>query len=169
MSEQARLRAAYLRFLNGGPWAPLAAVPSCAAPHIRCDRADHAVDVNAIDGGAWRLFVWLRAQGAQPAFTVPGEPWHIEIPKEQLLRLAGKFSHPLWFCTPTERRVMRELSRLRRHPTEKNRAERKRLVRWLVKRRKAIYADGRRHGFGQHFRRQRYNLIARRTYHEGRV
>lgn len=114
IAEQKRLRAAYLRRLAGGPWAPLAAVPSCSAPHIRCNRIDHAIDVDALDGGAGRLAAWLRRQGVNPRFTVPGEPWHIELTAAELRRLSARFSaDPYRFLTPTEKRWAKEYDRLK--------------------------------------------------------
>src|SRR5215217_1354500 len=72
MAEQ---QARYDVFLRNG--SPTAARPSATAPHIRTGREDHAIDVNALDGGAGRLAAWLRAHGAAASFPVPGEPWHI--------------------------------------------------------------------------------------------
>ena len=76
---------------HGGP---LAAFPSATAPHIRTGRPDHALDVNARDGGAGRLAAWLRRRGARATFPVPGEAWHIEVPREDLVRLAGTLADP---------------------------------------------------------------------------
>lgn len=78
--------------LNGRPrpGRPLTARPSPVAPHIRVGRPDHAIDVNALDGGEARLQGWLRKQGARADNTVPGEAWHLEVPLGDLLRLARK-------------------------------------------------------------------------------
>ena len=43
----------------------LAAFPSPTAPHIRTGRPDHALDVNAVDGGAGRLATWSGTRGAR--------------------------------------------------------------------------------------------------------
>jgi hypothetical protein len=76
MAEQAARVAAQ------GIWSPSnphgAAVPSPTAPHIRIGRQDHALDVNALDGGIDRLRAWLGQQGLPTTLTVPGEPWHVE-------------------------------------------------------------------------------------------
>ena len=50
MGEQQGLYDNYLRVGR-----PLAARPAANAPHIRLGRIDHAIDVNALDGGAARL------------------------------------------------------------------------------------------------------------------
>src|SRR4051812_18133075 len=63
MAEQQGLYDHYLRFGS-----PLAAKPSANAPHIRIGRIDHALDVNALDGGAGRLAAWLRRKGAGATF-----------------------------------------------------------------------------------------------------
>ena len=94
LDQQRALRAMYEASLRGGPPAALAAVPSCSAPHIDCGHESHAIDVDALDGGAGRVATWLRARGAQAAFTVPREPWHIEVPEEQLLKLADDAGRP---------------------------------------------------------------------------
>ena len=92
MGEQ---QALYNQNMSGGrprPGRPLTAVPNRNAPHIRLGRADHAVDVDALDGGARRLAAWLRKQGAHPTFPVPGEAWHIELPAHELKALADRFA-----------------------------------------------------------------------------
>ena len=68
----------------------LAAFPSPIAPHIRVGRCDHALDVNALDGGEARLQSWLRKNGVSAKNTVAGEPWHLEAPRGQLIALARK-------------------------------------------------------------------------------
>ncbi|MCK9250026.1 MAG: hypothetical protein M0P31_13765 [Solirubrobacteraceae bacterium] len=87
--QQAALYSAY-RAGRGN----LAAVPSHNAPHIRTGRIDHAVDVNALDGGARRLADWLKRQGGVVSFPVPGEPWHLEMPASSLRKLAAKLGLP---------------------------------------------------------------------------
>lgn len=167
MAQQQALYAAHLRHLRGGPWAPLAAVPRATAPHIRVGRPDHACDVNALDGGANRLLAWLRRQGARAALTVSGEPWHIEVPRADLVRLARKFADPLRALNATERRLVTELDRLRAQ--RKDLARRRVLIDDLTKRRKRIWqlaqpkpkGDGRGWGFGH--RRARYSILLSRT------
>lgn len=163
MAHQGRLRAAYLRYVKyGRPWAPLAAVPSCSAPHIRCDRPDHANDVNSLDGGAARLAAWLRRHGARAAFTVPGEPWHIEVPLADLKKLAARFRlPPLSKLTKTERAWVRELDRLRK--AGKNMKRREELFALLKRRRKAIWRNAQKHGWKGHHRRARYEILHDRT------
>ena len=53
--------------------------PQPHAPHIRLGRVDHALDVNSLNGAARRLASFLARHGAHPHFTVPPEPWHIEL------------------------------------------------------------------------------------------
>lgn len=72
------------------PGHPLTAYPSHTAPHIRTGRADHAIDVNSLDGGETRLQRWLQKQGAKVTNPVPGESWHMEIDRHDLARLARK-------------------------------------------------------------------------------
>ena len=79
LAEQALLYATFLRVGR-----PLAAKPSRTAPHIRVGRLDHAVDINASDGGAQRFAGWMQDHGLRAAFTVPGEPWHIESTADDL-------------------------------------------------------------------------------------
>lgn len=72
--------------LVGGRWVPkpghpLTAVPSPTAPHIRTGRFDHACDFDnaaGVEVAARRLGVTLR-------LTVPGEGWHLEADRAQLL------------------------------------------------------------------------------------
>jgi GH24 family phage-related lysozyme (muramidase) len=89
-AEQQVLWDAYVRYLNGGPWAPKAARPSHTAPHIRTGKAAHAIDVSSNDGGANRLAAFLRRHGGHPAFTVSGEPWHLELSGADLAMLSRK-------------------------------------------------------------------------------
>src|SRR4051794_33661847 len=63
LREQARMFRQNMHFV-GGRWVPkpghpLTAFPSPNAPHIRVGRANHALDVNELDGGAQRLAHWL--------------------------------------------------------------------------------------------------------------
>ena len=69
----------------------LAAFPSPTAPHIRVGRQDHAIDVNALDGGETRLQRWLEQQGARASNPVRGEAWHMEINPADLAMLAKRF------------------------------------------------------------------------------
>lgn len=74
------------------PGRPLTAFPSPLAPHIRTGRPNHALDVDQFHGdGVQGLAAWLRKHGAHPMFTVPGEPWHIELSAADLLMLWRKF------------------------------------------------------------------------------
>lgn len=69
----------------------LAAYPNPGAPHIRYGRANHAIDVDlyAVKPGAPdRLVSWLREHDVAASRPVPGEPWHIEAPRGDLLRFA---------------------------------------------------------------------------------
>lgn len=163
MALQRILRSKYLAWLaRRGPWAPLAAIPSCSAPHIRCKRPDHAIDVNSLDGGAGRLAMWLRAQGAAAVFTVPGEPWHIEVPLDDLEKLAARLAVPsLAVLTKTEREWVRELDHLRAANT--NLKRRKELFALLKHRRKAIWLNAHRQGWDHKHRRARYRILYDRT------
>ena len=72
------------------PGRPLTAVPLPTAPHIRVGNAAHALDVNALDGGEARLQRWLERQGVHPTNPVPGEAWHLELPRHELIGLARR-------------------------------------------------------------------------------
>jgi GH24 family phage-related lysozyme (muramidase) len=94
MAEQAALFHQNMQ-LVGGRWVrrpgrPLTAFPSPTAPHIRVGRIDHALDVNALDGGENRLQAWLRDHDVISTNPVPGEPWHLEAPAGDLDRLADR-------------------------------------------------------------------------------
>lgn len=67
---------------------PLAAYPSSSAPHIRYGQANHAIDVGT--PGVYALAAWIRRHGASPAWTVRGEPWHIELDLGELLGLVRR-------------------------------------------------------------------------------
>lgn len=68
---------------NGGN---VAARPSPVAPHIRTGRIDHAIDFSN-DGAVFR---WLSNHGLNPARTVRGESWHIEVSAANLRAYAKK-------------------------------------------------------------------------------
>jgi hypothetical protein len=163
MGEQQRLYDNYLRFGR-----PLAARPAANAPHIRLGRFDHAIDVNALDGGAARLAAWLRRTGAQASFPVPGEPWHIEVPAADLGRLAGRLSDPLRGYTAGERELIREYDQLAHARRDRERrsalyhlmkAQRKRV--WRAAQPAADGGDGR--GWDHANRRARYRSLLSRT------
>lgn len=127
MGEQQRLYDLY-RSGRGN----LAAVPSSNAPHIRVGRSDHAIDVNALDGGAARLSTWLRASGVRAAFPVRGEPWHIEVPAADLRALASRLGNPhapRRYLTARERRLVIEIRSLRKH--RRDVARRSEIKAWL--------------------------------------
>jgi hypothetical protein len=163
MDEQQVL---YNHFLQAG--SPLAARPSANAPHIRLGRIDHAVDINALDGGAARLAAWLHGKGAHPSFPVPGEPWHIEVPAGELRALESKLSDPLRHHTATERRWIREYDQLKRARRDRKRrsllrklmrAQRKRI--WRAAQPTSSGGDGR--GWDHAYRRARYHSLLART------
>lgn len=161
IEQQRRLRAAYERFLAGGPFAPEAARPSCGAPHIDCNHESHALDVDTGNGGVGKLVKWLRAHDAHAQFTVAREPWHIEVPEPQLLALAGKLADPLRFCTPTERRWCREYDRLKK--ADENRPRRASLRRAMQAQRKRIWKVAEKDGWEKAHRRERYEQLLKRT------
>lgn len=91
LAEQWRLYRAY-RAGRGN----LAAYPNPGAPHIRYGRANHAIDVDLWVGRTARskqpdkLIEWLRKHEVYATRPVPGESWHVEVPRDQLLRLARR-------------------------------------------------------------------------------
>lgn len=75
-----------------GVWSPSnktgAARPTPWAPHIRVGSPAHAIDVQT--GGEDALQRWLLRNGVQAVNNVPGEPWHLDAPRTQLVALAQK-------------------------------------------------------------------------------
>lgn len=116
-----------------------AAYPSNDAPHIRTGRIDHAVDVENTDGGAQRLANWLRANGVSASFPVPGESWHIEVPADQLERLAARFRDKYPGASPAEHRHLLRIDYLKQHPEQS--AALKVHQRWAWDRRKALWGS----------------------------
>lgn len=97
---------------------PLAAYPSSGAPHIRYGQANHAIDVGT--PGVYALAAWMRRYGATPAWTVRGEPWHIELDLGELLHLARRVGGGVSSPYPTLRRgsrgkAVRRLQRMLHH------------------------------------------------------
>jgi hypothetical protein len=163
MAEQQRL---WDLSQHGGA---LAAFPSPTAPHIREGRPDHAIDVNALDGGATRLAKWLRRNGAGATFPVPGEPWHIEVPRDDLVRLARKVSDPFAGFTDKERRWIVSYDRLVKQKRDgRDTAEaserRVRLRALMTRRRKAIWHAAQESGWDRLHRRARYQALKSRTF-----
>jgi hypothetical protein len=144
-----------------GVWSPAnphgAAVPSPSAPHIRIGRPDHALDVNSLDGGATRLATWIRARGARVLFTVPPEPWHMEIPLADLVALAHQLGDPLAGYPAEERRLIRA------YDARPSLLRRRALRKAMTKRRKAIWKAAQQSGWGRANRRARYRSLLART------
>ena len=163
IGEQRDRWAVYQRFGH-----PVAARPSPTAPHIRSGRPDHAIDVNALDGGAGRLAAWLRRQGAKATFPVPGEPWHIEVPRDDLERLHRRLSDPFAGFPEKERRWILAYDKLvkqqrRGRETAETSESRERLRRLMTARRKAIWHAARESGWDRLHRRVRYEALKSRT------
>jgi hypothetical protein len=155
-AEQAELRRRYERGEG-----PLAAKPSHNAPHIRTGRPDHADDVKWTDGGVYRLARWLRARGARVFWTVPGERWHIEVPRADLVRLARKLADPFRGYPADERRWLREYDDLKRRNRDRDRREVLRRV--MTARRKSIWRAAQESGWEKLRRRERYASLLART------
>lgn len=83
MAEQWRLYRAYKRGTGN-----LAAYPHPGAPHINYGRANHAIDVDNLNRGADRMVAWLAKEGIRVSRPVRGEPWHIVVDRDDLLRRA---------------------------------------------------------------------------------
>lgn len=140
----------------------LAAVPSHNAPHIRTGRPDHAIDVDMFAGdGVKGLARWLRRQGASVAWTVPGEGWHIEIPRGDLERLARKLDDPLVGYTAAEVRWIREYDRLLHAKRDPDR--RRVLRRVMTLQRKRLWRAAQQTGWDKLHRRARYASLHART------
>lgn len=168
MAEQAAL------VRQKGVWSPSnptgAAVPSPTAPHIRVGRIDHALDVNQLDGGTHRLAAYLRGQGAAVRFTVPGEPWHMEVAASALRRLANKLDDPLEGYTASEKRWIREYDSLLKMKHEGRDSVRRKLRRavlrrYMTRQRKSIWREANKSegGWGRHRRQDRYASLKERT------
>lgn len=163
LAEQADRYAVYKRFGR-----PLAARPSATAPHIRTGRIDHAIDVNALDGGAGRLAAWLRRKGAHATFPVPGEAWHLEVPRIDLERLAREVSDPLAGFPDVERQLLHSYDGLVRlkhagRDTAEAAESRSRLRRLMTARRKAIWHAAQTTGWHKLNRSARYAALKSRT------
>jgi hypothetical protein len=161
----AQQRERWNTFQHGGP---PAAFPSPTAPHIRVGRPDHAIDVNARDGGAGRLATWLRSHGAAASFPVPGEAWHIEVPRDDLERLAKKVADPLAGYPAKERHWIRTYDALLRmkhsgHDPADGRERRASLRQLMTNRRKAIWRAAQHTGWHRLKRRARYRSLLART------
>ena len=158
-------REAWERYLAGGPEA---AFPSHRAPHVRTGRVDHAIDVNAKDGGAGRLAAWLRRRSAHATFPVPRENWHIEVPHDDLVRLAGKLADPLAGYPAKERRWIRSydalvrLKRAGKDPAD-GPERRRELRRLMTNRRKSIWRAAQQSGWTRMRRGARYRSLLTRT------
>jgi hypothetical protein len=163
MAEQAERYATYQRYGR-----PLAARPSPTAPHIRAGRHDHAIDVNALDGGVGRLMAWLRRHGVNATRPVAGEDWHLEADPAGLARLAREVSDPLWGYPASERQWIRAYDRLRALERDggdsadmQRRLERLRAR--MTSRRRAIRRVAEQSGWDQLRRRDRYRSLEART------
>jgi hypothetical protein len=156
LSEQLAL---YRLYLSGK--GNLAAFPSPNAPHIRVGRQNHAIDVDAPSGGAKRLANWIREQGEIALFTVPGEPWHIELTAAALKRLYRKFKDPLRGYPEDEKRWLREYDKLKRSNTNKDR--RSVLHRVMKERRQEIWRLAQQTGWRKNHRAKRYASLLART------
>jgi hypothetical protein len=163
MAEQRDRYAVYQRFGR-----PLAARPSPTAPHIRTGRPDHAIDVNSLDGGAGRLAAWLRRKGANATFPVSGEPWHLEVPRADLQRLALQVSDPLSGFPAKERRWIVSYDALVKQKragrdTQEAMESRVRLRGLMTARRKAIWHAAQESGWNRLHRSARYEALNSRT------
>lgn len=88
LAEQTALRRCWERKCQG-PSTPLAAKPSCGAPHIDCGQQSHALDIQCGAQHA-RVVAVLRDLGLTVSHTVAGECWHIEVPEAQLKLTADR-------------------------------------------------------------------------------
>lgn len=88
LAEQAALRRCWEHKCQG-PNTPLAAKPSCGAPHIDCGQQSHALDIQCGPEHG-RVTKVLRELGLRVVHTVEGECWHIEVPEAQLKLVADR-------------------------------------------------------------------------------
>jgi hypothetical protein len=169
MAEQAAL------VRQKGTWSPRnphgAATPNRNAPHIRVGRANHALDVNSLDGGQARLAAFYRKNGVAIAFNVPGEAWHEDpVSEPELLAAANRLepaADPLRGYTASERRWIREYDEL---VAQRRDVDRRRVLRRVMtEQRKRIWhaaqprsAGGDGHGWTP-LRARRYRSLLART------
>lgn len=79
---------------------PVAAFPSPSAPHIKWNRQNHALDVNAPQP-VRTLAAFYRREGVPVEFNVNGEPWHMDpVNNAKLIRAGKRFA---WRIHPTIR------------------------------------------------------------------
>lgn len=159
MVEQQRL---YDQNMSNGrprPGRPLTARPDRNAPHIREGQANHALDVNALDGGETRLQRWLEKQGCHPTNPVPGEAWHLDLSEPELKALAARLSDPFRGYRADEKRWIREYERL----PKKDSARGQVLRAAMAKRRKAIWRTAKVGGWSKLHRKARYDSLRARS------
>ena len=130
---------------------------SASAPHIRTGRIDHAIDFSNDPA----VFAWLKAHGLDPARTVPGESWHIEVSAAKL-RAYKPARDKLDGYTASEKRWIREYDRLAR--SGKDAARRRVLRRVMSEQRKRIWRAAQAPGGWQKANRAaRYASLKSRT------
>ena len=101
-----------------------------------------------------RLAAWLRKHGAAASFPVLHEPWHLEVPRDDLERLAKKVADPLAGYPAKERHWIRAydaLVRMKdagRDPADGS-ERRASLRRLMTDRRKAIWRAAQHTGWHQ--------------------
>lgn len=75
---QQRLRDAYIRYLNGGPWAPIALDPDdsvhCDGEAVDSDDGYNTAAVSLLAEHGWRRTVYRKVNGVWKLI----EPWHFE-------------------------------------------------------------------------------------------
>ncbi len=160
----AEQRVLYNRYRNGT--GNLAAYPNPNAPHIRVGRANHALDINSLDGGETRLERWVEGKGVDWRNTVRGESWHGEVSLSGLAKLArgarGYFKEKnKWACyTSDEKRWIQEYDRLLKARKGRKRRE---VLRGVMKaQRQEIYRAAAKSGWKNYNRRKRYaSLLVR--------
>ena len=109
-----------------------------------------------------------RVNGADATFPMPGEAWHIEVPRDDLERLARRVGDPLAAYPEKERRWIRahdELKRRQRNGqgTAQVELELARLKQVMTARRKAIWRAAQESGWNRLNRGDRYRSLKSRT------
>jgi len=94
---------------------PVAAYPNDNAPHILTGRWWHALDIDAIQGGAERFRKWAASKGVTYTYSVRGEPWHLQVGGISATAVRAKFAavDPFDFTSDREDRLIPELAMLR--------------------------------------------------------
>lgn len=102
-----------------GLWSPSnpfgAAAPSPFAPHIRVGHANHALDIDSLDGGETRLEKWVESKGVDWVNTVSTESWHGEVSMDGLNKLYAYAKRANRADMLKRKRIRKALAAVKKH------------------------------------------------------